>query len=354
MRSGEERLARVLMLCLFNMTRSDIYICTGCLNEGLEKESRVFQRFCQIPGGVDLIFHHCSASVSLPNTAAAVLVRLRQAHLSGEWTGESRGQEGGVRGPRVVMVMVGAGGQRGTLSPLSPCEKDSGVSVFGLACSPPSLPRSLRPRSCFSLSLFVLAVHTATLSSKTLRCACTRRCTCIAATCTIPALFVLAVFRCHLLEPLNASNQPNTPACLHLPKRGHTHPVSLNMIYQPECVGLKHNRTFTINTGILYNTRPSVLSAETRDSVYLLLETANNTLIHKVQCLFQQCKQKRQRGTLIRKTKLIKATFQPILYLLLMKSIVKHLEILTKQANKNSYTLIGKIQKIASVQWLIG
>lgn len=67
------------------------------------------------------------------------------------------GQEGGVRGVRVVKVMVGAIGQRGTVSPLSPCERDSGVSVFGLACSPPSLPRSLCPRSCFSLSLFVLA-----------------------------------------------------------------------------------------------------------------------------------------------------------------------------------------------------
>lgn len=317
-----------------------------------ERGSRVFQRFCQIPGGVDLIFHHCSASVSLHS---------RSRTCSPPSGSPQRWMDGGVSGTgRRSERAEGGDGDgwcwrtEGTLSPLSPCEKDSGVSVFGLACSPPSLPRSLRPRSCFSLSLFVLAVHTATLSSKTLRCACTRRCTCIADTCTIPALFVLAVFRCHLLEPLNASNQPNTPACLHLPKRGHTHPVSLNMIYQPECVGLKHNRTFTITTGILYNTRPSVLSAETRDSVYLLLETANNTLIHKVQCLFQQCKQKRQRGTLIRKTKLIKATFQPILYLLLMKSIVKHLEILTKQANKNSYTLIGKIQKIASVQWLIG
>lgn len=55
------------------------------------------------------------------------------------------------------MVMVGAAGQRGTVSPLSPCERDSRVSVFGLASSPPSLPRSLCPRSCFSLSLFVLA-----------------------------------------------------------------------------------------------------------------------------------------------------------------------------------------------------
>lgn len=101
---------------------------------------------------------------SLPNTAAASLVRpvaeasrLHQAHLSGEWMGESRGQEGGARGPRVVVVVVGAVGQRGTVSPLSRCERDSGVSVLGLACSPPPLPRSLRPRSCFSLSLFVLA-----------------------------------------------------------------------------------------------------------------------------------------------------------------------------------------------------
>lgn len=42
-----------------NMTQPDIYIFTGCLNEGLAKESQVFQRFCQIPEGVNLIFHLC-------------------------------------------------------------------------------------------------------------------------------------------------------------------------------------------------------------------------------------------------------------------------------------------------------
>lgn len=43
--------------------------------------------------------------------------------------GESQGQEGGVSGPRVVMVMVGAVGQRGTLSPLSPCVRETAGSV---------------------------------------------------------------------------------------------------------------------------------------------------------------------------------------------------------------------------------
>lgn len=54
-----------------------------------------------------------------------------------------------------MRVTVGALGQRGTVDPLSPCEGDSGVSVFGLARSPHFL--ALCPRSCFSLSLFVLA-----------------------------------------------------------------------------------------------------------------------------------------------------------------------------------------------------
>lgn len=171
----------------------------------------------------------------------------------------------------MLMAMVGAG-QRGTLSPLSPCERDSGVSVFGLACSPPSLPRSLCPRSCFSLSLFVLAGARRHLAAT--RSSVRARADAHAWQRRAPSqpLFVLAAFRCHLLEPLNASNQPNTPACLHLPERGHTHPMSVNTIYQPECVGLKHNRTLTTTTGILYNKRPSVLSPETRDLVCLLLE----------------------------------------------------------------------------------
>lgn len=167
------------------------------------------------------------------------------------------GQEGGVRGVRVVKVMVGAIGQRGTVSPLSPCERDSGVSVFGLACSPPSLPRSLSQKLLL-IKPVCFGRRTAALSGNTLGRTCTRRCTCNTDTRTFPALFVLAVTRCHLLEPLNASNQPNTPACLHLPERGHTHPESVNTIYQADCVGLRHNLTLTITSGVLYNKRPSV------------------------------------------------------------------------------------------------
>lgn len=62
---------------------------------------------------------------------------------------------GGVRGVRLKKVMVRATGQRGTVCPLSPCERDSGVSVFGLAGAPPSLSLSLT----FSLSVPGAASH---------------------------------------------------------------------------------------------------------------------------------------------------------------------------------------------------
>lgn len=54
-----------------------------------------------------------------------------------------------------MKVMVRAIGQRGTVYPLSPCERDSGVSVFGLAWSPPSPSLSLT----FSLSVPGAASH---------------------------------------------------------------------------------------------------------------------------------------------------------------------------------------------------
>lgn len=62
---------------------------------------------------------------------------------------------GGVRGVRLMKVMVRAIGQRGTVYPLSPFERDSGVSVFGLAWSPPSPSLSLT----FSLSVPGAASH---------------------------------------------------------------------------------------------------------------------------------------------------------------------------------------------------
>ncbi len=131
--------------------------------------------------------------------------------------------------------------------PLSPCERDSGVSVFGLARSPPSLSRTLSlslsnslflalcPRSCFSLSLFVLADTQWHLAA-------TRSPTCVRgdthASHTHKVLFVLAVTRCHLAEPLNANDQPNTPLCLLLPSvdpppPNRTQPSKSN---QAECV----------------------------------------------------------------------------------------------------------------------
>ena len=82
---------------------------------------------------------------------------------------------GGVRGVRLMKVMVRAIGQRGTVYPLSPCERETAGSVClawpGLLHLPLSLPLSLSlslslshthflplcPRSCFSLSLLVLA-----------------------------------------------------------------------------------------------------------------------------------------------------------------------------------------------------
>ena len=50
------------------------------------------------------------------------------------------------------------GGQRGTVYPLSPCKRDSGVSVFGLARSPPSLSHTL------SLSLSLSFSHSLSLT----------------------------------------------------------------------------------------------------------------------------------------------------------------------------------------------
>lgn len=106
--------------------------------------------------------------------------------VNGGVTGRS---VGGVRGVRLMRVTVGAVGQRGTVCPLSPCEGDSGVSVFGLAGSPPSLPHflALCPRSCFSLSLFVLA-NTRWHLAATRSAACARGPrTCIADTRAHPA-----------------------------------------------------------------------------------------------------------------------------------------------------------------------
>lgn len=78
---------------------------------------------------------------------------------------------GGVRGERLRKVMVRAIGQRGTVYPLSPCWGDSGVSVLGLAGSPPSPSHSLS-RSLSQELLLIRPVcfgwHTVALSSNTL------------------------------------------------------------------------------------------------------------------------------------------------------------------------------------------
>lgn len=147
----------------------------------------------------------------------------------------------------------------------SPCERDSGVSVFGLAGSPPSfglcLPHFLVlcPRSCFSLALFVLAdtqwhlaaTHGARMSA--------RRRTRMTDTRAHRALFVLAVTRCHLPEPLNASDQPNTPPCLHLPSVDTPPPqvctglTKLNLWVSPPPPPHTHTLffTFTITPAVL-------------------------------------------------------------------------------------------------------
>lgn len=132
-----------------------------------------------------------------------------------------------------MRVMVGAWAQRGTVYPQSPsCGRDSGVSVFGLAGAAPSPTRSLAPffalcpGSCFSLSLFVLADTHCHLAAARSPRTCTRGRTRVADTRARPALFVLATARCHLPEPLNAGDQPNTP--LVYTCRGHrtpSHPV---------------------------------------------------------------------------------------------------------------------------------
>lgn len=150
---------------------------------------------------------------------------------------------GGVRGVRLMKVMVGAVGQRGTVYPQSPCERDSGVSVFGLARVSSifhSLPHSLS-RSLSQELLLIKPVcfgrHTVALSSSTLAHMSTRRRTCITDTRAHPALFVLAVTRCHLPEPLNASDQPNTPPCLHLPSVDTHPPSSIHTSNRAERVG---------------------------------------------------------------------------------------------------------------------
>lgn len=129
---------------------------------------------------------------------------------------------------RLTRVMVGARAQRGTVSPQSPsCGRDSGVSVFGLAGAPPSPTLCLAhflalcPGSCFSLSLFVLADTHCHLAAARSPRVCTRGRTRVADTRARPALFVLATARCHLPEPLNAGDQPNTPPCLHMSRPPH-------------------------------------------------------------------------------------------------------------------------------------
>lgn len=95
----------------------------------------------------------------------------------------ARKERGGVRGVRLMKVMVRAIGQRGTVYPLSPCERDSGVSVFGLArVSSVSLPLSLSHSLSRSLSQELLLIkpvcfgrHTVALSSNTLAGVCARR-----------------------------------------------------------------------------------------------------------------------------------------------------------------------------------
>lgn len=174
----------------------------------------------------------------------------------------------------------------------SMCERQRGQCVW------PGLLSSVSPSLSLSQKLLLIKPvcfgrHTAALSGNTLGRTCTRRCTRNADTRTFPALFVLAVTRCHLLEPLNASNQPNTPACLHLPERGHTHPKSVNMSYQADCVGLRHNLTLTITSGVLYNKRPSVSTPRNQSFSGFIL--TNNTWIHEVLCLFLKQKPKRSR-----------------------------------------------------------
>lgn len=150
-------------------------------------------------------------------------------HTSVVNVGESRGQETAWRSARGE-ADEGDGScyrtEGNSVSFMSVWERQRGQCVWpGLVSSNPrSLPLSLS----HSLSQELLLIkpvcfgrHTVALSSNTLPCMCARRCTCTTGLHAHPALFVLAVTRCHLLEPLNASDRTNTPPCLHLPWTHH-------------------------------------------------------------------------------------------------------------------------------------
>lgn len=136
---------------------------------------------------------------------------------------------------------------RGTESPLSPCERDSGVSVFGLAWPPPSLP--LCPGSCFSLSLFVLAStqwHLAATRSP----ACARADAHASQTCARYPAFVC----------FGSDEVPLTRTSKHQQSAKHTSMFTFTeawtrtpRVHTPnptECVGLKQNVTL-ITSGIM-------------------------------------------------------------------------------------------------------
>lgn len=133
---------------------------------------------------------------------------------------------------RLMKVMVGAVGQRGTVYPQSPCERDSGVSVFGLArvsSISHSLPHSLS-RSLSQELLLIKPVcfgrHTVALSSSTLARMSARRRTCITDTRAHPAFVCFGSDQVPLTRASKRQRSAEHTTVFTFAERGH-HPPHL-------------------------------------------------------------------------------------------------------------------------------
>lgn len=161
-----------------------------------------------------------------------------------------------------MKVMVGAVGQRGTVYPQSPCERDSGVSVFGLArvsSISHSLPHSLS-RSLSQELLLIKPVcfgrHTVALSSSTLARMSARRRTCITDTRAHPAFVCFGSDQVPLTRASKRQRSAEHTTVFTFAERGHHPPppraytrlTELTVWVSPPH---KHNLTLAITPAVL-------------------------------------------------------------------------------------------------------
>lgn len=159
------------------------------------------------------------------NVSLIAITHLLQTPVLHFSIGESQAQEGARRsegwGWWGWWCCYTGGGQKENRGSFESTLGDNGVSVFGLARFHPSLPLTLTFHSlsqelllikpiCFGQLTLALNSNTLALTSA-LRYALRSTHTCT------QFLLVLAASRCHLAEPLNAKDQPNTPQCLLSP-----------------------------------------------------------------------------------------------------------------------------------------